>query len=65
MYVLNLDKNHRVLSIWEEIEGIDYKEKPIVNILPEKLDSITNYRYINGEYMYDPVKDDQKSAIGL
>lgn len=51
MYSLNLDVDKRVLSACVCLDGFEYKN--IVDELPEG--DITNYKYIDGEYVYDPL----------
>ena len=53
MYVLNLDDNNRILSIWKVIPGADYGDRPIVETMPDG--DITEYRYVDGEYIHDPL----------
>lgn len=57
-YALNLAKDGQILSAtYEEYatEGM-----PIVDALPEG--SITDYRYVDGEYVYDPIPEAEPSA---
>lgn len=51
MYSLNLDKDNRILSACICLEGFEYTN--IVDALPEG--DISDYKYINGEYVYDPL----------
>ena len=53
MYVLNLDENRRILSVWDVIPGADYGERPIVDKFP--IGNASEYRYIDDEYVYDPL----------
>lgn len=53
MYVLNLDDNNRILSIWKVILGADYGDRPIVETMPDG--DVTEYRYVDGEYVHDPL----------
>lgn len=55
MHVLNLAEDNRILSAWEVIEGQNYDGMLTVNTLPEG--DITNYKYINNEYVYDPLPE--------
>ena len=66
MYVLNLAEDNRILSTWEIVEGQDYTGMPIVEKRPEDLvpanaskkeKDCTNYFYVDGEYIYDPLPD--------
>ena len=59
MYVLNLNKKtNRILSAWTMLPNADYGDMPIVEDLPPDVEaeeeSITNYLYIDGEYVHDP-----------
>ena len=51
MYSLNLDKDGRILSACVCIEKKEYTN--IEDALPES--DISNYKYISGEYVYDPL----------
>lgn len=51
MYSLNLDKDGRILSACVCLDGFEYEN--IVDELPDS--DITYYKYINGEYVYDPL----------
>ena len=53
MYALNLDKDGRILSACICLEGFEYTN--IVDALPEG--DISNYKYIGGEYVYDPLPE--------
>lgn len=53
MHILNLAEDNRILSAWEVIEGQNYDGMPIVNTLPDG--DVTDYKYIDGEYVYDPL----------
>lgn len=55
MYVLNLAVDNRILSSWVVIEGQSYEGMLIVDTLPEG--NITDYKYINNEYVYDPLPE--------
>lgn len=55
MYALNLDTDGRILSACVCLEGFEYTN--IVETLPEG--DISNYKYINGEYVYDPLPEPQ------
>lgn len=58
MYTLNLAEDNRILSAGDVIEGQNYEGVPIVEKLPPAVEaeeeSITNYLYIDGEYIHDP-----------
>ena len=51
MYSLNLDTDNRILSACVCLDGFEYEN--IVDELPDG--DITDYKYINGEYVYDPL----------
>lgn len=53
MYALNLDKDGRILSACICLEGFEYTN--IVDALPDG--DISNYKYIGGEYVYDPLPE--------
>ena len=53
MYALNLDKDGRILSACICLEGFEYEN--VVDTLPDE--SISDYKYINGEYVYDPLPE--------
>lgn len=55
MYVLNLAADNRILSAWVVIEGQSYEGMLIVDTLPEG--NITDYKYINNEYVYNPLPE--------
>lgn len=66
MYVLNLAKDNRILSVWGVIEGQDYGDMPMVEKRPEDLvpadatekeKDCNNYLYVDGEYIYDPLPE--------
>ena len=51
MYSLNLDTDGRILSACVCLKGKKYNN--VVNALPEG--DIVDYKYIDGEYVYDPL----------
>ena len=53
MYSLNLDKDGRILSACVCLEGFEYEN--VVNTLPDG--NISDYKYISGEYVYDPLPE--------
>ena len=53
MYSLNLDKDVRILSACVCLEGFEHTN--IVETLPEG--DISDYKYIGGEYVYDPLPE--------
>lgn len=59
MYSLNLAEDGRILSACVCFEGRVYEN--IANTLPDG--DITDYKYINNEYVYDPLpKPDPQPA---
>lgn len=55
MYSLNLAEDGRILSACVCLAGQTYEN--IVSILPDG--DITDYKYINNEYVYDPLPKPQ------
>lgn len=55
MYSLNLAEDGRILSACVCLAGQTYEN--IVSILPDG--DITDYKYINNEYVYDPLPEPQ------
>ena len=53
MYSLNLDADNRVLSACVCLDGFEYTN--IVDALPEG--DISDYKYIGGEFVYDPLPE--------
>ena len=51
MYSLNLDTDNRILSACVCLEGFEYEN--VVDTLPDG--SISDYRYADDEYVYDPL----------
>ena len=54
-YALNLDADGRILSATYESYAVP--DMPIVDTLPDN--DITDYKYINSEYVYDPLPQPQ------
>lgn len=54
MYALNLDTDGRILSACICLAGQMYEN--IVDTLPDG-DDITEYKYVNGGYVYDPLPE--------
>ena len=52
-YALTLAADGRILSACVVLTEGRYKRMPIVNVLPDG--DITDYRYVDGEYVYDPI----------
>lgn len=55
-YSLNLDTDGRILSAGECIEGIEYNV--VVEAFPDG--NVGDYKYINGEYVHDPLPKPEK-----
>lgn len=53
MYAINLAADGRVLSASYRMPGIDYPGMITVDRLPDG--DISDYRYVDGEYVYDPL----------
>ena len=51
MYALNLDTDNRILSV--TFDEYAPEEQPRVEELPEG--DVSDYKYIDGEYVYDPL----------
>nr|DAM68341.1 MAG TPA: hypothetical protein [Caudoviricetes sp.] len=51
MYALNLDTDGRILSATKDQYGAE--GQPRVDHLPD--DDISNYKYMDGEFVYDPL----------
>lgn len=52
-YSLNLGENGRILSVCVCLAGQTYNN--IIDTLPEG--DITDYKYINGEFIYEPLPE--------
>ena len=52
-YALNLDADGRILSA--TYEAYATKNMPIVDTLPDN--DIIDYKYINGEFIYEPLPE--------
>ena len=59
MYSLNLDTDNRILSACICLEGFEYTN--IVDILPDG--DISDYKYIDGEYVYDPLPEPEPQSV--
>lgn len=55
MYSLNLAEDNRILSVCVCLAGQTYNN--IIDTLPDG--DITDYKYINSEYVYDPLPKPQ------
>ena len=52
MYALNLDTDNRILSACVVLPATP-EDMPRVDTLPDS--DVTDYLYVNGEYVYDPL----------
>ena len=59
MYSLNLDTDNRILSACVCLDGFEYMN--IVDVLPEG--DISDYKYIDGEYAYDPLPEPEPQPV--
>ena len=59
MYALNLAADSRILSVCTVLSIGSYDGMPIVNTLPD--DDVTDYKYIDGKYVYDPLPKPEES----
>lgn len=53
MYAIKLAEDNRILHICTVLKVGNYDGMPIVDTLPEG--DVTEYKYINGEYVHDPL----------
>ena len=53
MYSLNLDADNRILSACVCLDGFEYTN--VVDTLPDR--DVSDYRYVDGEYVYDPLPE--------
>lgn len=68
-YALNLAEDKRILSAWVVLPNGNYDGMPIVDTLPTvgkegKEADITNYFYINNQFIYDPKPDEPEPTPG-
>ena len=61
MYSLNLDKDNRILSACVCLEGFEYTN--IVDTLPDG--NISDYKYVDGEYVLDPLLEPEPQTEEL
>ena len=59
MYSLNLDTDNRILSACICLEGFEYTN--IVDVLP--VGDISDYKYVAGEYIYDPLPEPEPQPV--
>ena len=60
MYALNLSEDKRILSA--TFEDYATEDMPKVETLPEG--NITDYKYVDGEYVYDPLPEPEPIEPG-
>lgn len=58
MYALNLDTENRILSVCECVEGMEYDI--VIESFPD--DNVRDYKYINGEFIHDPLPKPEPTA---
>lgn len=58
-YALNLAEDKRILSAWVALPNGNYDGMPIVDVLPDG--DITEYLYVNDEYIHDPLPQEEPS----
>lgn len=58
MYALNLDTENRILSVCECVEGMEYDI--VIESFPD--DNVRDYKYINGEFIHDPLPTPEPTA---
>nr|DAU75655.1 MAG TPA: hypothetical protein [Caudoviricetes sp.] len=56
MYSLNLDTDGRVLAVCECLDGVEYDIA--VEAFPDG--NVRDYKYINGEFIHDPLPKPEK-----
>ena len=59
MYSLNLNTDNRILSACVCLDGFEYTN--IVDTLPDG--DISDYKYIDGEYVYDPLPEPEPVSV--
>lgn len=59
-YALNLAEDNRILSAWKVLPNGNYDGMPLVDVLPDG--NIYEYRYVNGEYIHDPLPEPEPPA---
>lgn len=57
-YALNLSADVRILSAWNVLPRGNYEGMPIVETIPEG--NVFEYRYVNGEYIHDPLSEPEE-----
>ena len=60
-YALNLGEDGRVLSVTYEEYATE--EMPLVDFIPE--DDVSNYRYVDGEFISDPLPTPEQKPSQL
>lgn len=54
-YALSLDSDKRILSAWTVLSIGKYDGMPKVDTLPDG--DITDYKYVDGQYVYEPLPE--------
>lgn len=64
MFVLNIDKRtNRILSVCETFNEIQLKDGVFVNEIPEDgKANLYDYLYINGEFVYSPIENQEEEV---
>lgn len=57
-YALNLAEDKRILSAWKVLPNGNYDGMPLVDVLPDG--DISDYLYVNGQYVYDPLPEPEQ-----
>ena len=57
-YALNLAEDNRILSACKVLPKGRYDGMPLADILPDG--NIYEYRYVNGEYIHDPIPEPEQ-----
>ena len=58
MYSLNLSEDNRILSACVCLDGFEYKN--VVDTLPDG--EMSDYKYIDSEYVYDPLPEPEPQS---
>lgn len=58
MYALNVNEDGRILSTCIVLPNGKYDGMPLVETLPDG--DITDYLYVDGEYIYDPLPEPEQ-----
>lgn len=58
MYALKLSDDNRIMYACKVLENGNYNHLTVVDTMPEG--DITDYRLVDGEYIYDPLPEQEK-----